>query len=413
MGVRHLLECGQCAEQVRKVLDLAAERSRAADVELPAGSLLARRLRERLGAREAAEGGAGGEPLLDLPASEWLEELERRGSFRAMAAAVSLLDRAARAIGKGEWGDEQSRSRAYQRASVIAAVVEELRGVREDEEGMAVRLGWVAAELLRIEGDLAGSGAAFQATARVLESAGLRDRERLGLCRGLARLRWDEELVDEALALLGRAAELAAENGEGGELGEILAERGRLLLEELEAPSALLCLEAACGLLEPAVHRRTALEARLDVARCHVHLGRPGEAERVLGEARREFEAFALGAQALDLVEGEIAEARGDGARAEALYAATLRAGEEAGMDRLASGLGLARLLAGQGRREEMESVLDEVKDLSRRVLALTASCRELVDRGLLAARSGAVEAVDLLGAAIWSLSWHRMRRLP
>jgi len=98
-----------------------------------------------------------------------------------------------------------------------------------------------------------GAEAAFGAALEATEEVHVGAPERALYCHQLALLRRDQGRVDEALGLLARAAEIHRGLGELAELGEVLAEKGRTLVDE--DPRAALGPLQLAGELIPAATR--------------------------------------------------------------------------------------------------------------------------------------------------------------
>jgi tetratricopeptide (TPR) repeat protein len=142
-------------------------------------------------------------------------------------------------------------------------------------------------DLRRMRGDLVGAGKAFRRAARQLAAESLDAQGRAILCRFLARLRKDQNRIDEAVALYGRAAVLFDTLEDFTELGETLIEEAELRHRELDPEGARSIFRAAMSLIEAQRFPRAALRARYGFALCCADLGRPAEAEEILAEGRK------------------------------------------------------------------------------------------------------------------------------
>ncbi|MDP9120142.1 MAG: hypothetical protein M3O15_02055 [Acidobacteriota bacterium] len=215
----------------------------------------------------------------------------------------------------------------------------------------AARAWCLRGEVLRLQGDRVHCHGALRKAESLLESEALATPERGLLCRRLGLLSADEGRIDEALALLQRAADLFAEAGDDQELGKALADRGRLLLEEIDARAAVLPLRAALALLDPESHLTPALAARRDLCLCYTELGRQGEAAELVREGRRQL-AGITGA----------ALRNADPGRAAQLLSSTHSAllAEGAGFEAAQVTLELARVYAEARRRDDLARLVED-----------------------------------------------------
>jgi tetratricopeptide (TPR) repeat protein len=147
-------------------------------------------------------------------------------------------------------------------------------------------------EARRRQGDSAAAERAFEVAGRRLGDEPMDIEERAQACRLLARLRADQERLDEAFGLLERAATLYAGLARFRELGEVLGEQGLLYLSHGEAHAALPLLREAVGHVEASPRPRAAIELRLGLARCYAELDQPAEADAALGAARKLYPLF-------------------------------------------------------------------------------------------------------------------------
>jgi hypothetical protein len=141
------------------------------------------------------------------------------------------------------------------------------------------------AEALWWGGDSPGAEAALAAALSDLHATPIGEPEHALYCRVAALLRAGEGRMDEALALLGRAAQLYRDQEEAEELALCLIERGWLLVAE-EPDAALLPLRNAIHLLGPDADLRASVSVRQALALALAELGRPREAAPLQREAR-------------------------------------------------------------------------------------------------------------------------------
>lgn len=283
--VQHLLVCARCRA---KALELRSPALRGDDSGLArlAGRIwprVVRQLRERAAAeeRDCEHAGPLYDELMELAADRRWEAVALEDRFRAPGVARWLLAATEEAI-------ESDPARAETLAELALAIAHALDDSLEDSikvELQGQALTWIA-ETRRLRGLFERAENAFLSAARRLDEAPLVSLERGLFCRLFARLRADQNRMDEALALLARAAALFAEMEELEELGETLCDQGFLLLEELDAESALRTFEEALPLLEPRTRPRALLRARYGLALACADLGRRTKAGNVFAENR-------------------------------------------------------------------------------------------------------------------------------
>lgn len=137
--------------------------------------------------------------------------------------------------------------------------------------------------------------------------------ERARLCRLLGMQRRREGRRDEALALLGRAAEIFAEHGETGDAAEAVVEMGWIYYDAAEAERALALFGQALKLLPAEEWPGARLRGLGGLALSAEDLGRPGEADAALAEGVVLAPEAALVPERhrFELVRARIAELRG------------------------------------------------------------------------------------------------------
>jgi tetratricopeptide (TPR) repeat protein len=191
-------------------------------------------------------------------------------------------------------------------------------------------------------------------------------RERAFYCRNVALLREDLGQVDEAAGLLWRAALIYRETGEPREEGRCLAQLGLLFLEEEQIERAVPPLTQACQALQPPADAVPYARCALALAYCHASLNESEKSRRFLQAARALYPHLPEGeprARAawfegkVAALTGELDEAAGrlDEARRAFLKAGKLHAATRISVD-------LVCVLAGLGREERFESLLDELR---------------------------------------------------
>jgi tetratricopeptide (TPR) repeat protein len=354
--VEHLVRCETCRLRVLMVLEeegLQEADERTEDESATAPRILLRmallRAVEETTDEEARAGGEWGE-VIELSAGDaWAAIVGGTVTPNAALAARLLPDE----LAAGENPDLTEK-----RAHLVLAIGARLERT-EARSGDAAECGgraWSAlGEVARLRGDRGSAEMAFGMAAAALDPTEWVTGERALFCRLLARLRMDQGRLDEALALLERAAGLYLARRQHDELGETLAEKGRLLLEELEIDAAALALQAAVRLIDREKSLWAALRARQGLALCAAERGRESEAARewwseVEGSvAERPWSE--LDRHRLTLLYAEIAERAGHPDRAARLLEAAIAGLAERG-EIYEAAVGMARLLgllAGRG----------------------------------------------------------------
>jgi hypothetical protein len=282
--------------------------------------------------------------LLALPAEEQLLRVRVERRHRTRAVVALLLER-------GASKPEQSEHLA----SLALAIVAE--GLREGGEGtgdLAAAAQCLMGDARRSRGDLDAAETAFVAAARSL--IGSTDaEERARFCLLLAVLRRDQGRSDEALGLLGRAAELLRELGSAKTRASALIEFAFIALDAGESERGFAALEEA----EREARREPELALRWaqGMALAHAFEGRGEEAMAVLAETRTLHAWDAASVEGLDLVdlEGRLALSLHQLERAERLLSSAFRGylGRGAFDEAAVAALRLAVVRLELGRPEE------------------------------------------------------------
>ncbi len=245
----HVLRCEDCASQTLAGLAPVHQRAGALVLRREAPEIDYSRLWERIEATaekamaQLRRDRAGAEPLLAellrRSQAERLDLVARHPRFRTRSLADLLLDEIRLRPGERE-----------DLARLVLAIVERRQphhfGRAVDDLAAAAHC--EIAEALRSRGDLQGSEAAFaEAAKRLPVATGV--QERVKYCHLLAALRRDQGRLDEAVALLARAADLLGEAGNRNARAAVLVELGCIALEMGEAPRALASFTeaTACG----------------------------------------------------------------------------------------------------------------------------------------------------------------------
>jgi tetratricopeptide (TPR) repeat protein len=134
-------------------------------------------------------------------------------------------------------------------------------------------------------GDSLGAECALVAALADLDATPVGEPEHALYCRVAALVRAGEGRMDEALALLGRAAQLYCDQEEVEQLALCLLERGWLLVPE-DPEAALPSLRNALDLLGPDADLWASVRVRQGLALALAELGRPLEAAPLQREAR-------------------------------------------------------------------------------------------------------------------------------
>jgi tetratricopeptide (TPR) repeat protein len=222
--------------------------------------------------------------LLAMEPARRLDRIARSRRFASPALARLLLAEAGA-------GARNRPAEARELADLALAVVVRLEADRSGTiTVVALRAAAHArrAEALWWGGDSTMAEAALAASLADLDATPIGEPEHALYCRVAALLRAGEGRLDEALALLGRAAQLYRDQEEVEELALCLIERGWLLVAE-EPDAALLPLWNARDLLARDAASGTlwaAVRVRQGLALCLAELGRPLEAAPLQREAR-------------------------------------------------------------------------------------------------------------------------------
>jgi tetratricopeptide (TPR) repeat protein len=347
----HLLECAECRGLAWRLL--ASRGSQAAAVP-PAGA-----------PRPAALRRPGDETLRRLERLLATPPLRRSGllreeEFRDLDLAGLLLERAEAAQPQAPRLSEELARLAF---AVAEPMVEDPWVGRSND--VKARACVLVGNVRRLERDTEEAEKMFSKA--VFHLTGPPNcRERAFYCRNLALLREDLGQVDEAAGLLWRAALIYRETGERREEGSALAQLGLLFLEEEQIERAVPPLTQACRALRPPADAVPYARCALALAYCHASQNEIGKSQRFLhaaralyphlpaGEPRARAAWFEGKVAALNRALEEAAEHL-DEARREFLKARKLHVATRISID-------LARVLAGLGREERFEDLLNDLR---------------------------------------------------
>jgi tetratricopeptide (TPR) repeat protein len=371
----HLLACARCRRRLSGLaVDLGSpeERLDAGDlvpaVEAPAGTsqrVLLRAIdlaQARAGREEAEEDRRHFDELLRLAPDRRTSAIGSQLSFQTLGLAAILVSAA------GQDLDEDPR-RSRHLAGLAVFLLDRL-----EETAGRRQLGAVAtvllAEVERRVGRHEVAEDLLKQAAVELQDEPLALKARVSLCRSWAALRRDQGRLDEALALLERAAAIAEELGSYDELAHLRLAEGWLLLEELEPERALLPLREALAHLESADDPRALLSNLQALAGVYAEIG---DHDR-LADVETRIEALGLQfSDPLDQVRVRWVQARIHRARSQREAAIALLeevfhrlAAEGPGHEAALAGLELARCLAEEGatRTDALRGIAGVLADL-------------------------------------------------
>ncbi|HVT61222.1 MAG TPA: hypothetical protein VHR45_22860 [Thermoanaerobaculia bacterium] len=225
------------------------------------------------------------EELILVPGGERRKAIRRQPEFWRPELARELLRKA-----EAELLSDPDESEEL--AALATAVAARLPAADPLGQAQAARVlaGCLAGEARRRRGDPGAALAAYEEIASQLDGA-LDHDLRATWCAGLAKVRWEERRDDEAAALLGRAANIYAANGQTHAEGLCRALTGFLCLELCDPTAAFVPLDSAHRLLEPAVAPALAARTALALAYCHAATGCDeswrNQAAALLAEARQ------------------------------------------------------------------------------------------------------------------------------
>ncbi len=345
----HLLECPECQGFARGLLKpggVAAERPREARASRPrpgeGDEETSRRLERLLAATPAVRS--------ELLRSEELRDLSLAGALLARAEAAQ----------PGNPGRSEELARL---AFAVAEPMVQDRWVGRANDVKA-RACVLVGNVRRMKRDREGADEMFSKAVFHLTGPPT-CRERSFYCRNLALLRADQGQVDEAVGLLWRAALIDRENGELRDEGYGLAQLGFLFLEEEQVERAVPPLTRACQALPMPDDAVLYVRCALALSYCHASLGESERSRRYLAAARGLYPLLPAGepkAQAAWL-EGKVMALTGapedaavllDDARRDFIAAGKIHVAARVSMD-------LVRALAGLGREDRFESILQEL----------------------------------------------------
>lgn len=243
--------------------------------------------------------------------------------------------------------------------------------------------GCLQAERFGLQGRPAEAHVWHMAMIALLNNSPCNAPERARLCRSLGLQRGREGRKDEALALLGRTAEIFAEHGKTGDAAEAQVEIAWIYYDAIEVERAFFRFEEALKRLPVEEWPAPRLRGLAGLALAAEDLGRPREADAALAEGAVLAPEVALvpHRQQFELVRARIAELRGQTREMieilEQLFS-TLRKGGcpyEATM----VGLDLARILHGEGWPSD--GVISSLPRLSSEANSAVRAAWERIER--------------------------------
>ncbi|HVT15166.1 MAG TPA: hypothetical protein VHQ90_03155 [Thermoanaerobaculia bacterium] len=282
-AVLHLLACPDCQRLAEEILldkpmlspadgsEDAPDRQHATTRRARDESLLAALVQ---GWREAESLVAR---LLSLPPAQRLRAVQQEAELHQPIVAELLREAAEEALGD----PLRCEDLAHLALLVAKALPAHPPGTAERSR---LRAFCLVGEARRRRGDRTGAEEAFRQAA--LTDGPLYGDERGALCAGLAKLRWDEGRLDEAAALLARAADVFGGNRQWHDQAVCRAWLGGLLLEACEPERAVAPLSLAWGRADVALPPALAQRATLGLAYCEAALGRHERASDLLAAAR-------------------------------------------------------------------------------------------------------------------------------
>lgn len=371
--VLHLLQCERCSADTEAALSPLEQRRGALALHRQGGEIDYSALWDRIEKRNREAVVAFRKERED--ALPLFREL-----LSSPAEERSALVREGRRFGNWSLADlllAEARTRPPQEREDLARlaleVAERLRGLpeRSVEDLRAAALCQLA-EALRLRGDRPGAEIAFQeVSAFLVDSSDV--LERANYCHLLAGLRRDQGRLDEALALLSRAADLLEEIGNLQARTSVLVEVGFLFLENGEAARALAAFDDA---VSSGRHLAAGLafRAATGVAMALAMEGRSEEALGFLVQARSTYGWSPESPEGLRIasLQGRIALSAGKLDQARTLltiaFHGHLQAGR--GRDALKAAVSLARAHAQTGRAR------GPLRDVALHVQPLLATTR-------------------------------------
>ncbi len=174
---------------------------------------------------------------------------------------------------------EASASRLLSDPSQALILARKAEEAGRQEEAYLGRTRYLAGTALRLLGRLEEAESAFLSAAQSLASS-RRSLDRAFYCRGLALLRWEQGRLDEAGALLERAARSFSAARLEEEAGTARALLGLLASEEGEGASAYIALRTAIHAMD--AERRPWLTVRVCLARALILAGRRRQEDSAL-----------------------------------------------------------------------------------------------------------------------------------
>jgi len=302
--LEHLLDCARCRVRLRNALDPEAIEPLAGLLIPPrrgvedqilqrAAKVWAERDKER--ESETANATTLYDQLLTLPPDQREEILEQDSAFQSIGLARLLLAAGEAAIDPNlafhlahlaltilDRLEEANQADADHLAPKAQAANRAIRMSMSSIPTLRILASCLIAESQRRKGNVETAEDILKSAAAEIQAELSNSPVRFRFCRILAAVRADQFRVDEALALLERAASLCEEHGAFDELALCRLVQGELLLEESDQEGALTALRAALVLLDPAAYPQRALATLHALALTCADLGRRDLVKQVL-----------------------------------------------------------------------------------------------------------------------------------
>jgi tetratricopeptide (TPR) repeat protein len=279
LALRHLLDCSFCRSRLRDLLDSEAQTTDPL-IEDSARRILAHTL-------------ARIHPAIETRDENLLTDAQRTADAFAELLGLSedqqsvrINDPSFRSVGfvqhfltRAEDADEPEL--AFRYANLALVILDALDDDPTTYRQRARALCLIAAAQRR-KGLIEVASDTLHLTAELLDAETLTAPARVLFCTTLAAVRVDQNRVDEALALLERAAYLAEANDDWLERAKARLALAWLLLDQLDHDEALIVLCEARALIDPAAHPQLAFSVLHALALTHADLGHTVELKEVL-----------------------------------------------------------------------------------------------------------------------------------